>query len=75
MGHSPTAGLSFWDVRFQGERILWELSLQVGQRGEGGRRGERGLAAGTGAGWAVRACLACTQLVVSDHMCRGNGAA
>jgi hypothetical protein len=29
MGHSPTAGLSFWDVRFQGQRVLWELSLQV----------------------------------------------
>jgi primary-amine oxidase len=30
LGHSPTAGLSFWDVRFRGERLLWELSLQVG---------------------------------------------
>eukprot|EP00883_Tetradesmus_obliquus_P007111 jgi/Sobl393_1/17703/SZX72720.1 len=28
LGHSPTAGLSFWDVRFRGERLLWELSLQ-----------------------------------------------
>ncbi|KAF6249317.1 copper amine oxidase [Scenedesmus sp. NREL 46B-D3] len=36
MGHSPTAGLSFWDVRFQGQRLLWELSLQEAYAGYGG---------------------------------------
>lgn len=30
IGHRPTSGLSFWDIRFKGERIAYELSLQVG---------------------------------------------
>lgn len=29
LGHKPTAGVSFWDIRFNGERIIYELSLQV----------------------------------------------
>lgn len=34
LGHKPTTGVSFWDIRFKGERIIYELSLQVGVAGQ-----------------------------------------
>jgi hypothetical protein len=29
LGHSPARGLSAWDLRFKGERLAWEVALQV----------------------------------------------
>lgn len=36
IGHRPSTGLSFWDIRFRGERIVYELSLQEAFAGYGG---------------------------------------
>jgi Cu2+-containing amine oxidase len=29
LGHNPAQGISAWDIRYKGERIAYELSLQV----------------------------------------------
>lgn len=29
IGHKPTTGISFWNINFKGNRIVYELSLQV----------------------------------------------
>eukprot|EP00775_Hariotina_reticulata_P009066 gene9066-9236_t len=36
IGHRPTAGISFWDIRFKGERIVYELALQEAYAAYGG---------------------------------------
>jgi hypothetical protein len=32
IGHKPTTGISFWNINFKGNRIVYELSLQVCNR-------------------------------------------
>lgn len=36
LGHKPTTGISFWDIKFKGERLIYELSMQVGGVTQGG---------------------------------------
>eukprot|EP00879_Flechtneria_rotunda_P010440 GHRR01010916.1.p1 GENE.GHRR01010916.1~~GHRR01010916.1.p1 ORF type:complete len:338 (+),score=115.67 GHRR01010916.1:40-1014(+) len=36
IGHRPTAGISYWDMRFRGERVVYELALQEAYAGYGG---------------------------------------
>jgi hypothetical protein len=45
VGNKPTSGMRLWDIRFKGERIVYELSLQEemagGWPGHPSHRGRR----------------------------------